>query len=173
MWQQPGQFYNCFPYLTNIYFSKRILSRRKFKIAKNPWIILGILTSIKHKSKLYAMYLKNKCSKKFACYKKYRNKLTHIKENAQQNYFQNVFCGPCSPSDTWKNINQILRKSQLKITKILNAVKVDSKTITDPSQMCNKLNEHFVTVGEKLGFKSNAQKTKITLSISVSDKFLP
>ena len=80
------------------------------------------------------MYLKNKCPKMFASYKTYRNKLTHIKENAKQNYFENVFRSPCNPSNTWKNINQILRKSQRKSTKIPDAVKVASKTITDPTQ---------------------------------------
>ena len=137
-----------------------MLSRRQFKIAKNPWITSGILTSIKHRNKLYAMYSKNKCPKMFASYKKYRNKPTHIKVNVKQNYFEHVFRSPRNLLDTWKNINQILRKSQLKTTKIPNAVKVDSKTITDPTQICNKLNEHLVTVGEKLDFKSTASKSK-------------
>ena len=94
-------------HLTLIYFPKRVLRRRQFKTAKNPWINSGILTSIKHKNKLYAMYLKNKFPKMFASYKKYLNKLTHIKDNAKRKYFENVFRGPCNPSDTWKNIDQI------------------------------------------------------------------
>ena len=79
----------------------------------------------------------------FAIYKKYHNKLAHIKETAKRNYFQSVFRGPCNLSDSWKNVNQILRKSQLKTTTVPNAVKVDSKIITDNTKLCNKINEHL------------------------------
>ena len=60
--------------------------------------------------------------------------------------------------DRFPSLDQILRKSQLKTTKKTNAVKVGSKTITEPRQICNKLNEYFLTDGEKLGFKSTSSK---------------
>ena len=44
--------------------------------------------------------------------------------------------------------------------KIPNAVKEDSKTISDPTQICNKINEHFVTVGKKLSCNMTAPKNK-------------
>ena len=59
---------------------------------------------------------------------------------------------------TWRNINQILRKIQLNTSKIADALEVDSKLITDPTQICNKVNKHFVTVGEKLCFRMTAPK---------------
>ena len=59
--------------LTNAYFPKKMLSRRQFKTSKNPWIASGILTSIKHKNRLYAKYLKNKSPTAHTDYKKYRN----------------------------------------------------------------------------------------------------
>ena len=99
--------------LTNVYFPKKTLSRRQFKTSKNPWITSGILTSIKHKHRMYAKYLKDKSSIAYANYKKYRNKLTHIKEAAKRIHFQNMFRGSENPSDTWKNINQLLRKNFL------------------------------------------------------------
>ena len=139
--------------LTNAYFPKRMLSRRQFKTSKNPWITPGILTSIKHKNRLYAKYVKNKSPIAHTDYKKYRNKLTHVKEAAKKIYYQKLFLGPGNPSNTWKNINQLLRKNKPKST-VPSLVKVGDKTITDPTEICNKLNEHFVTIGEKLGSKS-------------------
>ena len=139
--------------LTNAYFPKRMLSRRQFKTSKNPWITPCILTSIKHKNRLYAKYLKNKSPTAHTDYKKYRNKLTHLKEAAKKIYYQNIFLGPGNPSNTWKNINQLLRKNKPKST-VPSLVKLGDKTITDPTEICNKLNEHFVTIGEKLGSKS-------------------
>ena len=83
-----------------------------------------------------------------------------IKEAAKRNYFENVFSGACNPSEACENINQIVRKSQLNTTKIPNAVKVDKKIITAPTQICNTINEYFVTDGVKQGFKTNAPKTQ-------------
>ena len=37
-------------------------------------------------------------------------------------------------------------------------IKVNDETITDQTEICNKLNEHFVTIGEKLESKSCDQK---------------
>ena len=48
--------------LTNLYFTLKRLSRKQFKISKKPSITPGILTSIKHKNKLYAKFLKNRPS---------------------------------------------------------------------------------------------------------------
>ena len=139
--------------LTNACFPKRMLSRRQFKTSKNPWITPGILTSIKHKNRLYAKFLKNKSPTAHTDYKKYRNKLTHLKEAAKKIYYQKLLLGPGNPSNTWKNINQFLRKNKPKST-VPSLVKVGDKTITDPTEICNKLNEHFVTISEKLGSKS-------------------
>ena len=38
--------------LTNQFFPKKRLSRKQYKVAKNPWIIPEILTAIKNKDKL-------------------------------------------------------------------------------------------------------------------------
>ena len=86
--------------LTSLYFPLKRLSRKQFKISKNPWITPGILTSIKHKNKLYAKFLKNRSSDLLNNYKKYRNKLTHIKEFAKRYYFENLFRNARNPSDT-------------------------------------------------------------------------
>ena len=68
-----------------------------------------------------------------------------------------MFRGSENPSDTWKNINQLLRKNKPKLT-VPSFIKVGDEPITDQTEICNKLNEHFVTIGEKLGSKSSDQK---------------
>ena len=65
-----------------------------------------------------------------------------------------MFRGSENPSDTWKNINQLLGKNKPKST-VPSFVKIGDETITDQTEICNKLNEHFVTIGEKLGSKSS------------------
>ena len=46
--------------LTNQFFPRKRLSRKQYKVAKNPWITPEILAAIKNKDKLYAKYLKER-----------------------------------------------------------------------------------------------------------------
>ena len=108
---------------------------------------------------MYAKYLKDKSSTAYANYKKYRNKLTHIKEAAKQIHFQNMFRRSGNPSNTWINTYQLLSKNKPKLT-VPSFIKVGDETITDQTEICNKLNEHFVTIREKLGSKSSDQKSQ-------------
>ena len=70
--------------LTNQHFSAKIQSRRQYKTTKCPWITPNILAQIKYKNKLYAKYLKNRDCSIYNEYKKYRNKLTHIKKKQRK-----------------------------------------------------------------------------------------
>ena len=108
---------------------------------------------------MYAKYLKDKSSTAYASYKKYQNKLIHIKEAAKRIHFQNMFRGSGNPSDTWKNINHLLRKNEPKST-VPSFIKAGDEIITDQTEICNKLNEHLLTIGEKLGSKSSDQKSQ-------------
>ena len=138
--------------LTNSCCPKKMLCRKQFKISKNPWITSGILTSIRHKNKLYTKYIKSKSPTLFEEFKKYRNRLTHLKEAAKRNYFHDLFKNSKNSSDTWKCINQLLRKTKPKTT-VPNTIHADGQVITSPQSICEKLNDHCVKIGEKLSDK--------------------
>ena len=99
--------------------------------------------------------LKNKSPVVFAEYKKLRNKVTYEKEAAKRNYFENLFSEAISgyASETWKVINKLLRKQKRKTTAMPQSIKIDKKSIKCSESICNKMNEHFVTMGEKLSVK--------------------
>ena len=84
--------------------------------------------------------------------KKIRNKVTHDKEAAKKAYFENLFNNTSNSTDTWKLINRLLRKHTPKAEMPLQ-LKVYKKTITNPSKICNEINQHFVEIGEKLSAK--------------------
>ena len=67
----------------------RKLTKRERKLKEKPWITKGILTSIKSKNKLYKDSLKTKTDESIRIYKKYRNKLTHIKKLSKSNTIVN------------------------------------------------------------------------------------
>ena len=139
--------------LTNQHFPKIIQSRKQHKMAKNPWISPDILAFIKCKNKLYAKYLKNRDPSIFNEYKKYRNKITNIKRKTKQEYLANSFRNASNSSDTWNYMNLLLRKRKRKPT-LSQTIKVDGQTFTFPENICDKMSQHFATIGEKLAAES-------------------
>ena len=106
---------------------------------------------IKEKNKLYSKYLKHKGPVVFAEYKKLRNRVTHEKEAAKSNYFENLFSEKNGNTfETWKVINKLLRKPKRKTTAMPQSIKIGIKSIKCPESIFNKMNEHFVTIGKKL-----------------------
>ena len=134
-------------------------SCRQYKLSKHPWITLDIPTAIKHKNKLYSKYLKSKSPGLYHKYKKCRNKLTHVKPKAKQKYFENLFKDARDTADTWKCINQLLRKTKPKTT-LRKTIETDGKLITSPQNICNEINKHFVKIGKKLAANSSFHQSK-------------
>ena len=143
---------------TNKFFPLNPLTRKQYRVSKKPWITKGLLISIKHKNKLYAHYLKKKCPILFTKYKKYRNKLSHIKEASKQNYYSGLLNDSTSSSDTWKSVNMILNR-QKPTSSILQALKINDNISSDPVEICESLNKHFVSIGKKLSSSLNNQPT--------------
>ena len=82
------------------------------------------------------------------------NKLTHIKKKAKKDYFENLFSNANNSSDTWNYINLLLRKTKRKTTSP-QTIKVDGQIISSSQKICNQMNQHFATIGEKLAAKSS------------------
>ena len=97
-------------------------------------------------------------------YKKYRNKLTHNEEILKENYYRNLFCENNDPSLTWKHMNEILINSKNEVF-LPNFLKMKEKEITEPQNICNELNQHFVDIGKKI--ITLAILTEINVSIYV------
>ena len=97
--------------ILNITLSKhsplRRKSRKEKKINSKPWITKGILISSKTKNKLYIANLKGSANN-VQLYKTYRNRLTHMKEQAKKKYYQGlVFASKHNIKFLWKTINDI------------------------------------------------------------------
>ena len=65
----------------------------------------------------------------------------------------NLFRNASNSSDTWNYINLLLRKRKQKPA-LPHTIKVDGQTFSSPEKICNKMNQHFATIGEKLAAKS-------------------
>ena len=138
--------------MSSQYFPNKKISRKQYKIANNPWITSDILNAIKSKDKIYAKYLKERSLTFYSNYKKCKNKSTYIKNKAKQKYFENLF----------SRIQQFIRyleEYQPNFSEKSKPTAVMPITIksnrTQNYSICNKINEHFVQIGEKLGVQIN------------------
>ena len=76
--------------LTNKHFPLTAPTRKQFRVIKKPWIIKGLLVSIKHKNKLYGQSIKKKCP------------LLLAKEASKRRYYSNLINTSNSSTSTWK-----------------------------------------------------------------------
>ena len=66
------------------------LSRKEKRLSEKPWISKSILKSIKTKNRLFRIHYRSSDPNKKLMYRKYLNKLTHIKNWSKQLYYENL-----------------------------------------------------------------------------------
>jgi hypothetical protein len=112
----------------------------------------GILKSISKKNQLYRNSLKKPSYKIEMKYKKYKNKLNHLIKATKIAYYEKRFIKHKNDIKmTWRTINELLHRNKTK-TKMPDAflLKNPNINVTNPVDIANKFNEHFVSVGPQL-----------------------
>ena len=124
----------------NITLSKHTPLRKK--LDSKPWITKGILISSKKKNKLYIANLKGSAND-VQLYKTYRNKLTHVKEQAKRKYYQgHVLASKHNMKFLWKTINDIAKYKKKTISLITELTCDTEEKITSSKEMANMLNNY-------------------------------
>ena len=125
-------------------------TRKEKKTHKTPRITFGLLKSIKTKNKLFIKLLKSNSPKEKAFYKKYLNKLTHVKYAAKRNYYENLMeTNSRNSSLTWSAIREIFdcKHSSNKI-KLPSTISTENQFYkTDSKPFLDKLCDYFATIG--------------------------
>ena len=115
-------------------------TRKEKSLAAKPWITRGILTSIKIKNKMYKELLTNNTTQQKTIFKIYRNKLTHIKEQAKKLYFnQQIKESQHNTGLLWKTINDIISLKKIKAENNINITNEEGNFIANPQQKSNSL----------------------------------
>ena len=135
---------------------KRLMSRKEKRLSDKPWITRGILKSIKTKNKLFKKYFKSKqgiSNDKKVLYKKYLNKLTHVKNLAKRNYYESIIKNNNkNPSQIWSVINEIVDyKNSASKGKYPSAITIENETVkTDSQKFLDKLCKYFANIGANM-----------------------
>ena len=127
--------------------------RKKQANKLKPWLSMGLITSINKKSSLYKKLIntKNHIQREIllSSFKNYRNLLTSLIRKSKTRYFKQYF------EDNKKNLKSVWNgiKSIINTTKNPNEppsmLNINSKTITDPSQIADSFNSYFGTIAQK------------------------
>ena len=74
---------------------------------------------------------------------------THTKKAAKLMYYQKLIENSRASSDTWKAVNNIIRRTKQK-SSLPNFLLVNNRNLNDTFSICHELNEHFCNIGHKL-----------------------
>ena len=131
---------SCFP------VKQKWVSRKRYI---SPWLTGGLLRSIRHKHHLFKISRTDNSI--LPAYKRYRNTLIVTIKNAKKQYFKQRFeCVRGDIAGTWRNINSILRPNKRIRNKNIEISSPDGSVSSCPVTVAERLNNHFVSVGELL-----------------------
>ena len=150
-------------------------SQSMMKQLSKPWFSNGLIKSIKVKQKLYHTHFLSKDPFKISIYKSYSNALNKLKTKAKNNYYNQQFL-QCKNNlkTTWKLIGTLIkRKSKGHIHP--TRIKRNNKMFTNPSDIAEQFNQHFINVGPNLANlipSTNDDPTKYITNSPTSSFFM-
>ena len=115
-YNDPLYAYNVFlDKFTNIYNS--CFPLKKITTSNNkprkPWLLKGLLKSIKRKSKLYHRYVNNPSVSNENTYKRFKNKLNHLLRMAKRECYENqIKYAESNIKHTWKILNELINRKK-------------------------------------------------------------
>ena len=145
----------------------RAMSRNEKRLSKKPWITRGLLKSIRTKNKLFKTCYKSDDVAKKQKYKKYLNKLTHLKNISKRNYYESLITeNQNSPNKSWSVINEIIDyENALHKSKLPSSMKIDDHTFSTDSQVfLEKMADYFANIGAHMN-KEISKPTHSTIKI--------
>ena len=139
-----------FQNLSDKYMPFKKLTRREKSFFFKPWLSSGIRKSMDTRDSLQKRARKAKNENLMKEYKKYKNYVTRLQNQAYSNFFSNkIIKNFKNKKKLWETIGEI---SKYKKKKSLNIKRLTSngKDIRDPKAISNCLNDHFNSIGHKM-----------------------
>ena len=137
------------------------------KIKSELWMTAGIKCSSKKLKSMYKAMLKPGATiDTHETYNLYRNCLNKLKRTCKVQYYKN-HCKLYKKNTRrlWEIINSSMGKMCNKNC-VINSLRVENVTVTDPQDIVNELCNHYSTVGKKLSSKIPTPKTDLKTYVS-------
>ena len=144
---------NCISVLKQIadkHASIKQASQSKRRQLAKPWLTKGVLTSVKHKQKLYKSHFLSRDPDKVREYKLYANALNRMKNKAKNDYYcQRFKFYQNDLKNTWKLIGTLVKRKNKGQNGPVRIV-TNNKEFTNLSDIDKQFNQHFINVGPNL-----------------------
>ena len=140
--------YNSFIALFLDLYNKHfpLVTMKRKKKNKRPWVTKKILKMIKKKNKLYKKFCTSRLASDERKFKIFRNNLITTLRTSKQEYYKSILkMNKNNIKKTWQTINKLLGKKKSTIPSSFND---NGQTYTDPKDIANKFNEYFINIGK-------------------------
>ncbi len=157
-----NNFTSTFQDVFNIAFPLTKTRLNKKYMKREPWISAGLLTSSRHKSKLFKKKLLKPTDQNIKHYKDYLNIFNKTKRTLKRNYYSNML------EINQNNMNKMCIVLKQAIGKrndksnLPKTFKIDNTNTSDETEIANGFNKHFSKIGESTA--KNVPKTKTKFS---------
>ena len=122
---------------------------------KKPWIIKGLVTSIKERDRLFQNHIKHPLDEiRKQIYVNYRNRLNALIKKTKKYYFKNIIekNKNCS-KNLWNAVKQYTNNYKKNVKKMTRIITENGDEITDDKLIADTCNSYFSQIGEKLASK--------------------
>ena len=148
-----NEIFKIFIQIINNVINKRcpnkLLSRKKQRLNKRPWITKDILNSAHKKQKMYKTHFLNGNNESRLFYKKFANKLNKTKFAAKKRCLLQQFDqNKSNPRKTWKVINSLLTKTKSNYTP--TRIQVNDNVLDSTSQIAENFNNYFCNIEDNI-----------------------
>ena len=127
------------------------LNRKQERLRQKPWLTTKIKKQLRKKERLYKKFIRVHTSQSYITYKRQRNTVTHLIQKSKKDYYKKIFAESKYDSrSTWKNVEQIIRFKEKKKNCINTIENSSGNPITNPQEICEEFNKHFINVGKKI-----------------------
>ena len=126
------------------------IRNKRVRNKKSPWLSAELKKSMINRDKLKKQAVSSNDPLFWKKFKKERNRLNNEIKKAKADYYKSqVESNIGNPKAIWKCINQITHRKATNNSSI-NELKVNNKSFTEPSDISDILNRHFISIGPNL-----------------------
>ena len=130
------------------------VTRKQQKLLLKPWITKGLYVSIGNKQRLYRSHFKSGDASKMLFFKKYANKLTHLKEISKKLFYGNeVKNSKLDPKKLWKTLHSLLPWKKKKNSDMPSSININGNNLENSNDIAEAFNDYFINVGQSLAGK--------------------
>ena len=123
--------------------------RQRQKCISKPWITTDLKNLIRRKNKLYVIFNKRPTLLNEIRYKSLKRTVRKVLRQSQRDYYhRQIEENSNNIKKTWEILNSLLGRTTRKGQ--VTELKIDNRTITNPQEIVNNLNNHFSNIGNKI-----------------------